>query len=65
MTDQEIELFEQLTGIKLLDCQKEVLKIIASKEELHICMVQNQGRTYLKGIAETVNNILGGKIIDK
>lgn len=64
MTDQDIELFEQLTGVKLLDSQKEVLKIITNKEELHICMVPNQGRTYLKEMAKNVNDMLGGGIND-
>lgn len=62
MTDQDIELFEQLSGIKLMDYQKEVLKILTNKEELHICMVPNNGRTYLKRVAETVNDMLGGEI---
>ena len=62
MTDQEIELFEQLSGIKLMDWQKDILKIIANKEELHICMVPNNGRTYLKEMAKNVNDMLGGGI---
>ena len=64
MTDGDIELFEQLTGVKLMDCQKEVLKILTNKEELHICMVPNHGRTYLKEMAKNVNNMLGGGIND-
>lgn len=58
MTDEEIKLFEQLTGIKLMCWQKDILKIIVNKEELRICMVPNNGRTYLRKMAKNVNDFI-------
>lgn len=62
LTDKQIDEYEKVYGIKLMDYQREVLKRLSSADKpVTINMVAFAGRTYLRNLAETAKIILGLK----
>lgn len=57
-----MEFIEKLYNIKLLPHQKEIIKMILSKEKLYVCYHPRSGYSYYLKLVEEVHKILyGGK----
>ena len=66
MTDQDIEKIEGICGVRLMECQKEMLKNYEPGDKLYVDMykVRRQERMQSKVMSEVAKAIMGGGIND-
>ena len=66
MTDQDIEKIEGICGIRLMECQKEILKKYEPCDKLcvDIHRARRQERMQYKVMSEVAKAIMGGGIND-